>query len=130
MKIFCQKPSSWESKVNFVDENNVLLGYDNEDSCCASGGWFLADKADEWLEETFKEEPMELQGWVFDKTYFKEWELPSEYDSKETYGGAAQFRLVNGDKEKFLTLYNHQNGYYSRGFELKESETKVREGSV
>lgn len=127
MRIF-YKEGGWGTKVNFVDENNVLLGYDNESDCCARGGWFIADTPTDWLKETFKEEAMEMPGWVFDKSYFKENVLKKrdEYDE----GDAIQFRLVNGDKEKFLTLYNFHNGYYSRGFKFTEGKSVLRDGSV
>lgn len=127
MKVF-YKEGDWSNKVNFVDDNNVLLGYSNEDDCCAHGGWFLADNSTDWLEEEFKEESMDLPGWNFDKEYFKDGALKKE--SEFTEGNAVQFRLVNGDKEKFLTLYNFHNGYYARGFEFKEKETVLKEGSV
>ena len=114
MKILHEQ-EPWPSKVNFVDENEVHLGFDTQDDCCANGGWFLSDKKDEWLEETFKEESMDLPGWTFDPSYFANPEFKREYDD----GGTAQFRIVKGAEEKFITLYNHHNGYYSKGFEFK-----------
>ena len=42
MKIF-NKTGNWENKVNFVDENNVVLGYDMEQCCCEDAGWFISD---------------------------------------------------------------------------------------
>ena len=125
MSIFYGK-GSWSSKVNFVDDNNILVGFDNEDNCCARGGWFISDKPDKWLHETFKEEVLDMPGWNFDPDYFKEIEVP-----KDAYeGGAAQFRLVNGKKEKFLTLYNFHNGYYGRGFNMTIGGKEMRDGSV
>jgi len=112
MRVFYSN-SGYSDKVNFVDENNVLVGYSNTDDCCAHGGWFIADDKDAWLHETFKEEVMDLPGFVFDKNY-AERKLEGEYAE----GGAIQFKLINGDKEKFLTLYNFHNGYYARGFEI------------
>lgn len=117
------------SKVNFVDENNLLLGWDNTDDCCAKGGWFLSDKLDDWAEKGFKEEAMELPGFVFDKEYVREWS--ENEDNKDDDGGRPlQFRLVNGDQEKFLTIYNHHNGYYSRGFEFMDGDKQIKEGSI
>jgi hypothetical protein len=104
-----EKP--WPSKVNFVDENEVHLGYDTFDDCCSYGGWFLSDKKADDLHETFKEESMTLDGWVFDPAYF---EQRGDGDG----GGYCEFRIVNGGKEKFITIYNLQNGYYSKGFKF------------
>ncbi len=126
MKIFVSE-GKWSGKVNFVDKNNVLLGFDNDDDCCAHGGWFLSDNKEAWDEETFKEGPMDLPGWVFDKEYFRD--RANEIEHRDA-DGAVQFRLVNGDKEKFLTLYNHHNGYYSRGFEWTDNRNLIQEGSV
>lgn len=44
MKIFTKENSNWDSKVNFVDENNVVLGYDLSQDCCEHADWFIADK--------------------------------------------------------------------------------------
>ena len=124
MRVFYGE-NAWYGKVNFVDDNNVLLGFENTDDCCARGGWFLADKKDEWKEDGFKEEAMDLPGWVFDPAYFVE-----AHHCNNDEGGSVQFRLVNGENEKFLTLYNHHNGYYSRGFEFHKDGNATREGTV
>lgn len=89
MKVFYGK-GSWSGKVNFVDDNNVLVGYTNEDDCCARGGWFLATDQKAWLEKTFTEGEMDLPGWVFDTKYFEEIGLPNG----DNEGGAVQFRLA------------------------------------
>jgi hypothetical protein len=57
---------------------------------------------------------MDLPGWAFDVFYFKKRPMADGYDE----GDAVQFRIVSGDKEKFITLYNHHNGYYGKGFEF------------
>lgn len=125
MKVF-YKEENWASKVNFVDENNVLVGFDNHDDCCAQGGWFIADTKEAWLHKDFKEEAMEFPGFVFDAAYFKELDVPKE----EYEGGAVQFRLVKDGEQKFLTLYNFHNGYYSRGFEMSHGKEALRNGLV
>lgn len=38
MKIFER-----DGKINFVDENNVLLGYDMSQDCCEHADWFILD---------------------------------------------------------------------------------------
>lgn len=71
---------------------------------------------------------MDLPGWSFDPSYFMERSLPNEYDD----GAAVQFRITNGDKEKYITLFNCHNGYYGRGFEFvcPVDTSKNREGGV
>lgn len=55
-----------------------------------------------------------MPGWVFDPAYFQKRELPGKWSE----GYAVQFRIANGDKEQFITLYNLHNGYYGKGFEF------------
>ena len=124
MRVF-YKGENWDSKVNFVDENNVLVGYDNHDDCCANGGWFISDDKNEWLQDSFKEESMDLPGFVFDKNYVER-KIEGKYDE----GAAIQFRLINGDNEKFITLYNFHNGYYSRGFDIFVGGQLETDGSI
>ena len=108
MKIF-EKMERWEEKVNFVDENNVLVGYDMGQDCCEYADWFIADQPTEKVVE--RKETPDMEGWVFDPSYFREVESADEFDD----GGMVIFRLVNGDQEKFLHLFNSHNGYYGHG---------------
>lgn len=45
MKIFEDR----EYKVNFVDVNNVLVGYDLSQSCCEYAGWYIMNRQTEDL---------------------------------------------------------------------------------
>jgi hypothetical protein len=125
----------WKSKVNFVDENEVHLGYDLNDDCCAHGGWFINESPEFWPKGEYGSEwPKEpspypdLPGWTFDTAYFKDRTLPFGYAE----GTAIQFRIVNGDKEQFITLYNCHNGYYGKGFEfvVPKDTSKNREDTL
>jgi len=126
MKIFAGD-GAWGSKNNFVDENNVFIGYDDHDDCCSDGGWFISDKPDEWLKESFKEVSMDLPGFVFDTKYFRG---NSFFEENYSEGDAVQFRITNGKDEKFITLYNYHNGYYGKGFEFKIGEEVIKEGCL
>ena len=44
MKIFEGKESSWSDKVNFVDGNDVFVGYDLGQCCCENADWFISEK--------------------------------------------------------------------------------------
>lgn len=126
MKIMHRK-EPWDGKVNFIDENGAYVGFDYEGSCCEDFGWFLSDKKGDWVED-FKMESEELPGWTFDPSYCNESGSAVDHEG----GGQAEFRLVNGDKEKFLTIYNHHNGYYGHGFEfvVPKDTSKNREGCI
>lgn len=125
MKVF-YKGDKYNSKVNFVDENNVFIGYDEYDDCCSDGGWFISDKKDDWLQESFKEQAMEIPGFIFDTKYFNEISHNEHTDS----GGVVQFRLFKDSEEKFLTLYNCHNGYYGKGFDFKICDEIIKEGTL
>ena len=122
MKIFTQD-AGWDSKVNFVDENNVLLGYDLGQCCCENADWFISDTVkvnklegiplDE-LATKIKDGVYSMDGWVFDNEYFKEVEDYSLFDE----GKMVIFRIVKDDQTRFIHLFNCHNGYYGHGFEF------------
>ena len=116
MKIFLNG-----SKVNFVDDNNVLLGFDYSQCCCEQFGWFIQDTISEEADHTAESEviPAEsYEGWNFDPKW---------------YGGGndmAVFKIVKDGKEKYLHIYNHHNGYYGHGFEFKEGNEILQQGCL
>ena len=116
-------------KVNFIDENNVFVGYDMSQCCCEDADWFIPDEILDRVPEV-RSKPQEfvgMEGWAFDTRFFHEVpDNPGVYDG----GGMVVFRMINGDREQFLHLYNIHNGYYGHGFEfLKDGET-IREGCL
>ena len=122
MKLF-DSGSGWDSKVNFVDENNVLLGYDTGQNCCENAGWFIADTPQKKIQSEAGSD-FDLTDWRFDPTYRKQEDDKSEFDS----GGMIIFRIVNSDKEKFIHIFNAHNGYYGHGFTFTVPSNKPEEG--
>ncbi len=118
MKVFNKDDGAWEDKVNFVDNNNVLLGYDMSEQCCESAGWFISDQVEDHIIEQTESEP-ELKGFVFDTEFFKD-----VYGDQFDEGGMAVFRIEKGDEEKFIHLFNCHNGYYSHGFSFQVGSGK------
>jgi hypothetical protein len=113
VKIF---ENMWD-KVNFVDENNVFLGYDLSQQCCEKAGWFLAHSPQETIpEETGGE--FDLDGFTFDTDFFKE-----IYD-------LAIFRIVKKDEECFIHLFNTHDGYYSHGFKFTCGNTVIKDSKL
>ena len=128
MKIF-GTDDGWDGKINFVDENNVVLGYDMGQSCCEYADWFISDTLNpDWSDYTppasveFDKEP-----WVFDPAFHED-VSPKNYDFDG--GGCVAFRIVNGEEEKFIHIFNSHNGYYSHGFTFTNDETEVESGSL
>ena len=137
MKIFTENKGSFKDKVNFVDENNVFVGYDMRQSCCEHADWFISIKYDTSTKKNYdniakfikrisvKLSAKQLEKFVFDKTFRDSFAFD--------YGGGGEiFRIVNikNNKEYYLTLYNCHNGYYSHGFEFGEGDKLIEGGSI
>lgn len=120
MKIF-NRTKTWPTKVNFVDQNNVFVGYDTEYQCCESFGWYISESPFIHFKLPIADCPDEyhpgdemLESYIFDTKYFKCVDDPNSPD-----GTAVAFRLVSSGKpDLYLTLYNYHNGYYSHGFQF------------
>lgn len=111
-------------KVNFVDDNNVLVGFDDESCCCENFGWFLSRALPTTIEEGDNIDP---EGFNFDPNFFDERTLDDKYFD---CGGLVSFRLTKGEDEIFLTLFNSHNGYYSHGFTMEVGGIKIHDGSI
>jgi hypothetical protein len=120
MKIFKK-----DGKINFVDKNNVFLGYDMRKSCCENADWFISDTITKNIQDNDCDE--DLEEYVFDISFFKEVTGMEFFE-----GGMAIFRIVNGEskKEKFIHIFNAHNGYYHHGFLFKNNEEYIQEGSL
>jgi hypothetical protein len=119
MKIFHR-----ESKVNFVDKNNLFVGYDMHQNCCEDAGWFISSQKSENPDETGLEG--DFEGYVFDRDF-----IEIVYAPRLDDGGMVRFKLTKPESpDLYLHLYNVHNGYYSHGFEFtdKNDNTKIKEG--
>ena len=132
MEIF-NKKANFEKKVNFVDENNVFVGYDLGQHCCEDADWFIDYSISSNIEnERESDTPLVnvarlVKDYVFDASFFKE---ITERDDLHD-GAMAVFKLVSSSKEDlYLHLYNIHNGYYSHGFEVKVKGETVRDGII
>ena len=99
MKIFER-----DGKINFVDDNNVFVGYDYSQDCCEVFGWTLTKKfpTDFDLDERGKiQTGINLDGFQFDREYLK---TANDIEGLDE-GGAVVFRLVKGTDEVFLMLF-------------------------
>lgn len=130
MKVF-ETSESWAEKVNFVDDNNAFVGFDMEWSCCERFGHFLTrTKPVAGVKPAEGEilEGIDFPGYNFDTTFIEYGLYPCD-----DCGGSVTFRLTNGSAEMFLTLYNHHNGYYRHGWEIKydgKEGTEIDSGTL
>ena len=121
MKIFERtSKSGWGNRLNVVDENNVVVGYSYDSQCCENFGYYFTKKEPIKLhEEPIEEKSFDHNGYVFDIRYNKDIPWSEDYDE----GVATSFKLTKqGQPDIFLVLYNHHNGYYAHGWDMKNSE--------
>jgi hypothetical protein len=124
MKIF-NGDNSWVNKVNFVDENNVVLGWDMSSQCCEQYGWFFNDTIvqSENMDgdiDCNHNEPDDIENWRFDPSF------------RAGDGESQVFRVFHIDPTiscKYLHIFNFHNGYYSHGFDWTVNG-KTEEGSL
>jgi len=131
MRIF--ESNEWGKRINFVDENNVVLGYNMEQDCCEHAEYFILEELPEGLTyygclNNIKQlDKEDISSYRFDTSFF----LETHSDCGEYF---AVFRIINigGEmKEAFIVLMNCHNGYYGHGFQFgKEKFEIIREGSL
>jgi len=107
------------NKVNFIDSNNVILGYDLYQNCCEDAFWTISENKDGsdpiYGSGKFEGEEIALWSYVFDPDFYER----DDDESREQY--VAIFKLVDWTIAKkrpdlYIRLENHHNGYYSHGF--------------
>ena len=124
MKIFRGTESTWLTKINFVDDNDVLIGFDWEQDYCEDFGYLIN------YDECYIENGPCLETIVnLTPYYFCQEFTPHEEDSED--GGSVTFKLIaKGKPDLFFHLYNHHNGYYSHGWTLKVNGKIANGGMV
>ena len=136
IKIF-DTGKNWDTKVNFVDEHNVLVGYDTQDSCCEHADWFISyNPCAKIVEETnaigASDDTDELLlTYMFDKDYMDEREEDGNEDPcNDEYRNIVTFKLISVTGEPlYLHLFNVHNGYYSHGFTYEGFVDAIGSGS-
>jgi hypothetical protein len=133
MKYFPPTKSGFHSlKVNFVDESNLVVGFDFSSNCCEDFGWLISENLDPGaesvagLDDTATTEHInkELEGWVFDPKFYLELMQDDKYKERNY----AVFRMFNKNQSRYLHLYNIHNGYYSHGFEFTSENEVIQKG--
>jgi len=122
MKIFEKN-----NKVNFIDENNLLLGYNLEQDCCEDAGWFVADclvSKTKFEGDSLSALADDWSGWLFDPDFFK------EVEDEDCDNYVVAFRISKDGEEKFIHLYNVHNGYYSHNFHFSENAITIKDSYI
>lgn len=105
----------WSQKLNVVDDNNLLVGYDWGQCCCENFDYDFRKTKDD--PNSLNEQ--DLEGWFF-LDEIPEEESEGEWDSNNL----AFFKIHNPvtEEEGYLVLSNCHNGYYSHGFAYSGGE--------
>lgn len=108
-------------KINFIDENDVYVGFDYIKDCCERFGWYITNEREgEPLFQANK-----LTGYVFDTSV--------NYHQYETsYNvGKVSFKMVkDGCEDIYLTLFNHNKGWYMHEFYMKNKGNALEYSSI
>jgi hypothetical protein len=115
-----------DGKINFVDENNVFVGYDMGQCCCENADWFVSKNIPEKIIDSIE---INFHNFVFDIDFFEEGVISEDNVDN---GGSVLFRLVSKDKtdDAYLCLYNCHNGYYGHGFDMEIGGQSLRSGCL
>lgn len=115
-----------DGKINFVDENNVLVGFSNREGCCEHFGYFFSRELPssyKKYEKSVDTNP-NLKGYNFNPSFFHQHKTWTNLDE----GGAVSFQLNKPDSpDWYLTLFNSHNGYYSHGFVMEVGGEKIQD---
>lgn len=138
MQIFDSSNSRYSTKVNFVDANNVLVGYDTTQSCCETAGWFLSEKIETAIRQSVIFSDSTLKPYIFDTQtpplvikHDNDYQSPSPFWKDLDEGGVVIFRLTAPrEPDLYLHLYNSHNGYYSHGFEMRKDDVVLMDSSI
>jgi hypothetical protein len=114
MKVF-EDGKSWGRKINYVDENNVVLGFDMDQQCCENFGHGVFANPPQSLSDT------EIVDVDLANYRFAADAKPVNCKSYDDEGGGLAFRIVaDGLPDLYVAIWNHHNGYYSHGFNWKD----------
>jgi hypothetical protein len=125
MKLFI-RGDEWSQRWNFVDDNNVILGYCAEQNCCERFGFKILAEGVEVADDQTDIEAINavIEGFEFDPAFHKVVKAVDE-DSDQCVG-AAEFRATRiDDREIVIYLFNYHNGYYSHGFYFSKGEESI-----
>lgn len=104
------------SSINFIDKNDVYLGYETEQSCCEDAGYAVLVEPTKYEELTSSHHlPIEtVEGYIFDTSF----DTLYHYSDCLDKGQQLTYKLISeGKPDLYLTVYNSHNGYYSHGIE-------------
>jgi hypothetical protein len=123
MRIFKEDKDGYSSSLNIIDENNVIVGFDLNSSCCEEFGYKIGEV--DRCQEVLDADNDRLTGYVIDIESFVE----NLNGSDE--GGELCFDCIKEGAETIkFALYNYHNGYYGHGWSLSKGDDLLKSGSL
>lgn len=110
--------------INWVDDENRLVGYDYETHCCENFGYFFS-KAQHPI-EAIKEEKTKTR-YEFPEAGMENARFAKK--KPKIFISYAVFEIENSEW-KYLVLYNFHNGYYEHGFSVSQNEKEIFSDSI
>jgi len=114
---------SKNGKINFVDDNNVFVGFDIGQSCCETARWLIANVlmkelsegtavySEEITDEELETVNKTLDGFQFDADFFEDLvDTCPKWKEEVDEGGAVAFRLTRkfAVKSRFKVALGHE----------------------
>ena len=118
------KITSDYDKRNWIDQNNVVFGYDDHQQCCEYWGWGVYDPK---TGEKVAEDPNGLPYHFDFEAGANESPLRIYTDECDVSNDFVQVVLVSDDDSKkklIFECFNCHNGYYYHDFSFKRIEDK------
>lgn len=101
------------TKVNFIDKNDLFVGYDTNQGCCEHAGWFVSNQQEKFtydIEEGIR--GYNLEDYHFKPVTVERVEDTDKYPSLDE-GDMVIFTLINDAGDiLYLHIFNSHNGYY------------------
>lgn len=115
----------WSNKWNFIDANNVLVGFDSEHACCEYFGYRFGSVP---FGDDASDDAASLEPYVF----VRDQEPQSRRVGPVSCGDdEMSFRMVaDGKPDLWLTIYNYHEGYYMHGWTFGPKDAAERHGKI
>lgn len=111
MRCFDPNNSKWESKINYADANNRVVGFDMDSSCCEYFGHGVFAALPVGIDNLESPTEADIGPYAFAD------EEPTLIDASDDAGGTLCFRIYADElPDLWVCIWNHHNGYYGHGF--------------
>jgi hypothetical protein len=128
---------AWRGKVNFIDDQNMVVGYDTAQQCCEDATWCVSESLPTSAKDFGRGTPhgFDWDDYRFDPDtqpveFHPEEKPDDDYDpSPDTH--AVAFRMTSKwEPDAWLILHNTHNGYYSHGWDRKGPDSTHQNGYI